>query len=69
MLASIVKKTQPTDILGALTTVVGLIGFAGKFDAGVLISTTLVVIGIAAVMGPRMFRFVVERWFQQTEGG
>lgn len=51
----------PADVVGALVVVVALAGLAGvgvSLDDSLAVS--LVVIGLAAILGPRTFRAVIE---------
>ncbi|MFC5366533.1 hypothetical protein [Salinirubrum litoreum] len=52
----------PADVVGALVVVVALAGLAGVggVSLGDGLGVSLVVIGLAAILGPRTFRAVIE---------
>lgn len=52
---------EPADVVGALVVIVALLGLAGVgFSIGDSLGVSLVVIGLAAILGPRTFRKVIE---------
>jgi hypothetical protein len=52
---------KPADVVGALVVIVALAGLAGVgFAIGDSLGVSLVVIGLAAVLGPQTFRKVIE---------
>jgi hypothetical protein len=62
MLDTIVVNTKPTDVAGMAVVAVGILGFANVVPASDALSTWVMIIGIAAIFGPRMYRRVLSAW-------
>jgi hypothetical protein len=62
VLETIVEKTSPSDVAGGTVVGVGVLGFADAVSASDGLSIWVMIIGLAAIFGPRMFRRVLTAW-------
>lgn len=62
MLDTIVEKTKPSDVAGTAVVGAGILGYTNVVPADDVLSTWVMIIGLAAIFGPRMFRRMVGAW-------